>query len=174
MKNRYEIRDDITVIFLDRVVGTVETIIDTEDLPLVAEFPNKWCAHNTKYSIRVLTRCRIDNPSLQVDYLHRVVARAPNGLQVDHIDGNMLNNRKSNLRIVSNAENQQNKTFDNYSPKSNYHGVHWDKRNNKWCVTIWAGGVKHWFGRHESLEYAKSLAKQAREKLHPFSNRTNL
>ena len=45
MKNRFVVRGDITIIFLDRQDGTViETIIDTADLPKAAAFPNKWCA----------------------------------------------------------------------------------------------------------------------------------
>jgi len=43
-------------------------------------------------------------------YLHRWILGAPAGKQVDHIDGDGLNNRRSNLRVVSASENMLNQT----------------------------------------------------------------
>ena len=55
--------------------------------------------------------------------------------QIDHIDGNGLNNRLENLRAVSNAENQRNarKRADNTSGVS---GVVWRKDHQKWQAKI--------------------------------------
>lgn len=41
-------------------------------------------------------------------YLHRLISNAARGCLVDHIDGNTLNNQRSNLRIVSQHGNQHN------------------------------------------------------------------
>lgn len=40
-------------------------------------------------------------------YLHRIVIEAPDGEHVDHIDGDSLNNRRANLRLVTHAENMK-------------------------------------------------------------------
>jgi hypothetical protein len=43
------------------------------------------------------------------DSMHRYIMQAPCGLQVDHIDGDGLNNRRHNLRLVTSAQNQANR-----------------------------------------------------------------
>ena len=54
---------------------------------------------------------------------------------VDHIDGNRVNNKKENLRIVTLHQNNMNKTKTN-NTTSKYIGVYWDKNRNKWAVRI--------------------------------------
>jgi hypothetical protein len=77
--------------------------------------------------------------------IHQLVATAflnhiPDGFEtvVDHIDGNKLNNNVNNLRIVSHRENTNGSSFrkgkENYS--SQYIGVSWNKKSNKWNSQI--------------------------------------
>jgi len=54
--------------------------------------------------------------------LHREILSVPKGLMTDHINGNALDNRKSNLRIVSNAQNQANRNLSKNNT-SGYKGV---------------------------------------------------
>ncbi|MDE2021070.1 MAG: HNH endonuclease [Patescibacteria group bacterium] len=61
--------------------------------------------------------------------LHREIMDAPKGLDVDHINGDTLDNRRANLRIVTRSENLRNR-HRRQKPKSGYYGVR--KMWNKW------------------------------------------
>jgi len=63
--------------------------------------------------------------------MHRFVINAPKGIMVDHINGNMLDNRKINLRLCNSSENQANSCL-RVDNKSGYKGVCYHKRINKW------------------------------------------
>jgi hypothetical protein len=68
-----------------------------------------------------------------VVYMHRVVAGASRGQEVDHINRNPLDNRRANLRIVSRAQNLVNrKVFKNNL--SGVKGVYFDKQKQKWIA----------------------------------------
>lgn len=69
-------------------------------------------------------------------YLHRLIMNPPVGYVIDHIDGNGLNNQKSNLRICTHAENTRNRTKVNKNNTSGYNGVSWYKRDKKWAARI--------------------------------------
>lgn len=61
-------------------------------------------------------------------YLHRYITGAPDGMFVDHINGNKLDNRSCNLRVCTMAQNNM-----NTGPKTGkYKGVHWSKTQKKW------------------------------------------
>lgn len=68
--------------------------------------------------------------------LHRVVMKCPKGLYVDHISGDKLDNRRSNLRICTNQVNGLNRTRLNKNNKSGERGIYWDKVNSCWSVQI--------------------------------------
>jgi len=57
------------------------------------------------------------------EYLHRVVAGAKSGDIVDHIDGDTLNNRRSNLRIVTASENAENRRATKLNSRTGIVGV---------------------------------------------------
>lgn len=90
-------------------------------------------------------------------YLHKeIVCRISGNCSCkmgDHIDGNKLDNRRSNLRVATVSQNQFNRRMDKRN-KSGYFGVDFDKKRGKWraqgCV-----GYKHtMIGRFDSPEEA--------------------
>jgi len=64
--------------------------------------------------------------------LHRSIVNAPDGKVVDHINGNPLDNRRSNLRICTTAQNLRNSKSRNGGAK----GVRWKPRDGKWEAII--------------------------------------
>ena len=72
--------------------------------------------------------------------LHRIVYALtrgidPHGMEIDHIDGNGLNNQKENLRIATPSENQHNKKLYKNN-KSGKRGVCFDRKYNKWRAVV--------------------------------------
>ena len=66
--------------------------------------------------------------------MHRSIMKTPKGMDTDHINGDGLDNRRSNLRICTHAENTKNKRK-TYGT-SRYKGVHWCKHNKRWYSYI--------------------------------------
>lgn len=66
--------------------------------------------------------------------LHKIILSAPDGMDIDHIDGNKWNNQKSNLRFATRAENSRNQGTKNVNKK--YKGVYFDKNKSHWYVQI--------------------------------------
>lgn len=87
-----------------------------------------------------------DSRSRKPVYMHRLIVRASAGAVVDHINGDKLDNRRSNLRICTAGENRRNsrKPRDNGSgvaPSSRFKGVTWSKREKRWLARITLGGT---------------------------------
>ena len=76
--------------------------------------------------------------------MHRVIMDCPKGLVVDHIDGNTLNNRRSNLRICTFGENLRNqRPRTNRIRKSAYKGVCWLETRQRWIANCGLDGKQY-------------------------------
>lgn len=64
-------------------------------------------------------------------YIHRAITGAKKGEVVDHINGNTFDNRKENLRICSQQQNQFNQKAQTRNKSSRFKGVGWHKYHNK-------------------------------------------
>jgi len=103
MKNSYEIRGEETAIFVDFKNQTLETLISTDDLERVKEFPKRWSYNSGYIRGELIIKGFIKNI-----YLHRYIMDTPEGIVVDHINRRPLDNRKINLRNVTTQENSKN------------------------------------------------------------------
>lgn len=169
MKNKYEVRGDVTAIFLNsRKYGNMETLISTSKLKRADEFPNTWCAAWSKRGKRYYVVGRISNGDDKQERLHRYVAEAPDGMDVDHKNLNTLDNTDDNLRIVTEAANQQNRAVSRRST-TGFRGVTWLKNSNRWRVRFQLGGVTKHVGYFDTLEEADEAARKARSEHMPFS-----
>jgi hypothetical protein len=86
--------------------------------------------------------------------MHRQILGAPPGQQVDHINGDTLDNRRVNLRLATHGQNQHNRGKYRNN-KSGYKGVSWDKAAGKWRAQIKFNNKKYNLGRyHDPIEAA--------------------
>lgn len=81
-----------------------ETFVDDTDFEEHGKL--KWFAKNCRGGIYAARTKRIDGHNVTIR-LHREIMQCPTGLEVDHLDGNSLNNQRSNLEIVTHWENMQ-------------------------------------------------------------------
>ncbi len=98
-------------------------------------------------------------------YMHRVIADRMGivGHDIDHIDGNGLNNRRANLRGATRAENLRNVKGSKINSKSGHLGVTFV--SNRWRVDIRIPGKRYYVGRFKTLAEAVS-ARLAAERQH--------
>lgn len=102
-------------------------LVDADDATLVSGY--RWRSYYRYGGWYVQTSVRS-----RALLLHRLVMNAPVGLLVDHINGDKLDNRRSNLRLCTNAQNQWNRHV--RFGTSPYKGVSWDKKASKWRAAI--------------------------------------
>ena len=99
---------------------------------------------------------------------HRLIFMFHHGYfpkEVDHIDGNKLNNRIENLREASKQENCQNQKI-RLTNSSGVKGVSWHKANKKWIVAVCKNYKSYYCGTFEDKELAELVAMEATNKLH--------
>lgn len=100
--------------------------------------------------------------------LHRFLIDAPDGRYVDHKNGDRLDNRKSNLRLCSPAENRRNSR--SARALSGYKGVSRVDRPSKWRATLLKGGKRIYLGSYKTrIEAARAYDKGAREHFGEFA-----
>jgi HNH endonuclease/AP2 domain len=110
-------------------------MVDDEDFEWLNQF--KW--HATIRDHRIYARRNVGKyPSRSSLLMHRVLVDAPEGMVIDHINRNTLDNRRSNLRICSFVQNVRNQRI-RKNNTSGFKGVQWNKNSNKWLSYIWSG-----------------------------------
>ncbi len=107
---------------------------DYQDIAIVNK--HKWFVNAAKND-RFYVVCKYKKKSLR---LHRLLLGLDFGDKrvVDHIDGNPLNNCRSNLRVCTNTENSRNRGR-NKNNTSGLKGVFWNKGTKNWRVQISLG-----------------------------------
>lgn len=148
MENPYEVRGDVTAIFLRKKSGNIiETLIDTEDLEKVSADKGTWCAqwsHFTKsfYVVKRKHRAKgmIEPPKKLL--MHRIVTDCPEHLEPDHINHDTLDNRKQNLRTVTRSENLKNCNIRDHEKitKKIIGTLYWHKTKLYWVGRIVTNG----------------------------------
>lgn len=114
-------------------------IVDAADYEDLGQY--KWCAikgDSTYYAAR--------RNGKKMVRMHREIMNAPPEMLVDHREHNGLDNRKSNLRICTRAENTRNQRLHKRG-STGYKGVSWHKKQKIFHAYIGYNSKKIWLGR---------------------------
>ena len=163
MKSRFDPNDiiihkDYCEIVLGDIKGNevARALIDLEDLELIKQY--KWSRDMNSHGV-VYAKTKVNNSTIR---MHSLILNTPKGKQVDHINHNGLDNRKSNLRICNNTQNSQNKGLQKNNT-TGIAGVSWIEKRQRYECRIYVNGKKKFLGYVKTLEEAKALRDKAEE-----------
>jgi len=129
-------------------------LVSPEDRERVAA--RKWCVmSSSRDRFYAQANMKIDGIWKRV-MMHRFILSPEKGTTVDHIDGNGLNNQRSNLRLATLSQNTHNAGAKKVGrgATSAYKGVDWNKGMKAWSSEILVAGSGHNLGYFQSEERA--------------------
>jgi hypothetical protein len=154
---------------MELVLCTGESLlIDDEDYELISQYT--WNAFPCKRTTYARTNSSRKLGKRHTVLLHRLIMNAPEGYEVDHINGNGLDNRKENLRVCTKSGNMRNKQANISHKSSKYKGVSLHRQANKWRVRLSCNGTYIHVGLFSNEEEAaKAYDKVALEYFGEFA-----
>ena len=174
MRNKYEIRGDITAIIINSPThGRMEAIINTCDLERVKQMQHTWfpALNKNKTSYYVYGVVYKENGKRRSVLLHRwILGVTDRKKQIDHINHQTLDNTRKNLNIVSHRENQQNKRKYKTN-KSGHIGVNWNKKAKRWSVILSDKDQKKYIGNFVDINEAVAARKKAELEFYEYKKR---
>lgn len=173
MKNRHKVIGSKLIILALHKGQRFEIVLDAYHLPKLKGFrfnvrPNK--DGGTLYVFGSRTVRMNGFVYREEAYLHRLLMGSPVGLVVDHINGNTLDNTDENLRVVTHAQNAQNRT----AAATSSTGIRnvYALPTGKFLVQVGHEGKAVYFGTYDTAFEAAQVAADARKKLHTFADPT--
>ena len=149
-------------------------LVDDEDFEKLNQY--KWFVHHSGerwYALRsASTKIQNWRQVQKIIRLHRQIMNPPNNMQVDHKDGDGLNNQRSNLRICTQSQNNANSRL----AKNNsigYKGVHFYGLANKYQARITKDKINYSFGYYHHPEDAALAYDKAAHELFGEFAKTN-
>ena len=141
---------------------TFEFDAETGEITVITRIVYKAVEGDSRYF-----RIRIGDETF---YAHRLMweffnGPVPEGMHIDHINGNRYDNRLCNLRLATPQQNAQNRPK-RQGTSSKYKGVYWSKPHNKWRAQIQHDGAWFNLGLYDSEEDAANAYLGASKLLH--------
>lgn len=108
-------------------------LVDDEDFEYLNQW--KWCACKISNRFYAIRSYRLNSKKIFI-YMHRLITNNNDSkMHTDHKNNNPLDNRRENLRICTNSQNQMN-TKVQINNTSGFKGVVWNKIAKKWVAQI--------------------------------------
>ena len=151
-----------------RFSGPKYAIVDPEDYEPLARCKWYYINSNGKFYAARVGRTD-DSPKRTILYMHRQIVEVPEGMVLDHINREPLDNRKANLRPATRAQNLWNSTK-RKGGSSKYRGVSYKKQIAKWIARMYIDGKETHLGCfEEEIDAAKAYDKAAKKHRKPFA-----
>lgn len=145
-------------------------IVDAADFELLSQW--KWFAYKSNKTFYAARQERLPNGKQRMVIMHRFIVDAPPDMQVDHKDGDGLNNTRDNLRPATRQQNMSNRPlFANNT--SGFKGVRRYKGSNKCHAQIRVNGKSKHLGIFDLVEEAVCAYDAAARELHGEFARPN-
>ena len=167
MKNNYQNRGDHFAIEIKhRKSPNTWALVDKEDFALVSSIPGRWGSKLYPQDHNEYVRWnRVGKRDL---FIHRLIMQTPEGLQVDHLNHNGLDNRRANLRNVTIKENLANCVDHRFGGPRIYgatwkrgYSVSWRPLHKRWAVwlstVVKLGLPRLWLGQYKTKEEAEAV-----------------
>lgn len=162
MRNSFVIERDRVRIFLNR---GLDTLVDLEDLEMLIKLNKRLTAVVNGNMIYVYVEGLTSANKHTTIPIHRILFPGlTNEFDVDHIHHNGLDNRKSELRIISHQNNTRNKGKINSNNTTGYRNVCWDKRGHRYVVNLRVNGKCKLLGHFTDVQEAGRFAAEMRQK----------
>lgn len=139
------------------------TILDDEDYDKFAQY--RWCFSKVKGGGYAVRGGRKSEGRSKLVLLHREIMNAPEGMVVDHKNGDTLDNRKCNLRICTETQNHQNAKKASHNT-TGFKGVSFSKKRQRFFAQIVSHGKHHWLGQFVTAVEAHAAYCEAASRLH--------
>jgi len=136
-------------------------LIDSDDVGYAARFD--WFADAQRAGFYAKRNRKVPE-GMRAVCLQAELMPPPDGMLVDHVNGNTLDNRRCNLRHATHQQNMQNRKMQSNNA-SGYRGVAWNKKGKVWVASIKVSGVQMHLGSFASAEEA-NIAYRAASALH--------
>ena len=154
---------DFTNIKIIPLTKGFSTIVDETDYDWLMEW--KWQISPNGYAVRGLYAPCVNykREGRGKISMHRAIMNTPKDMYTDHINGDKLDNRRCNLRICTNQQNQGNQKIKK-GGTSKYKGVSWHKGNKAWSAQIYMRDHAKTLGTFKTEEEAARAYNEAAKK----------
>lgn len=141
-------------------------LVDNEDYHKLSKF--KWFAMKSKRRFYAARKIRVSKGKQRTFFIHQAILGDPpptlKRLDINHKDGNGLNNRRKNLEWATRAINMRSKIRKAIGTTSVFRGVSFNRATDSWRASVWDADHHYHIGLFEiEQEAAEAFDERARE-----------